>query len=127
VLALLEHGSARRGYLLKHRLGRPHLLVGAVRTVAAGGSFIDPDVVEVLVQARARAAPLSELTPREREVLSEIAQGKSNGAIADGLGLSKRGVEAHIASIFMKLQLGNPEDVSRRVKATLLFLAGERG
>jgi DNA-binding NarL/FixJ family response regulator len=126
VLALLERGSARRGYLLKQRLGRLHQLVGAIRTVAAGGSFIDPEVVEVLVQARARMAPLSELTPREREVLSEIAQGKSNPAIADALALTKRGVEAHIASIFMKLQLGNPEDVSRRVKATLLFLAGER-
>jgi DNA-binding NarL/FixJ family response regulator len=86
---------------------------------------IDPKVVEVLVAARARAAtsPLAGLTRREREILAEIAQGKSNPAIAATLGLSKRAVEKHINAIFVKLELPESEDVSRRVKAALLFLA----
>ena len=88
---------------------------------------IDPRIVEVLVGAKARAerSPLSELTPREQEVLAEIAQGKSNAAIADSLVLTKRAVEKHINSIFLKLGLAEAEDVSKRVKATLLFLADD--
>ena len=74
-------------------------------------------------RARADRSPLGALTPREREVLAEIAQGKSNGAIADALVLTKRAVEKHINSIFLKLDLAFAEDVSKRVKATLLFLA----
>jgi DNA-binding NarL/FixJ family response regulator len=129
VLALLEAGSDRRGYLLKERVSDRLVLVSAVRTVAAGGSTVDPKVVDVLVSASARdlRSPLAELTPRERDVLSEIAQGKSNTAIAETLFLTKRAVEKHIHSIFMKLGLGEAEDVSKRVKATLLFLAdGQR-
>ena len=123
-LALLERGSARRAYLLKERVHDRAELVAAIKAVAAGGSVIDARVVEVLVEARRReeSSPLSELTPREHEVLAEIAQGKSNAAIADSLFLTKRAVEKHINAIFMKLNLDNPDDVSRRVKATLIFL-----
>lgn len=126
VLALLETGSDRRGYLLKERVHDRAQLVSAIESVAAGGSVIDPKIVEVLVSAKARAerSPLAELTPREQEVLAEIAQGKSNAAIADALVLTKRAVEKHINSIFLKLGLSET-DVSKRVKATLLFLAEE--
>jgi len=125
VLALFELGSDRRAYLLKERLRDRAALVSAIRSVAASGSAVDPKVFEVLVSARLRDAnsPLSELTSREREVLAEIAAGKSNTAIADSLFLTKRAVEKHINSIFLKFNLGTDADVSRRVKATLLFLA----
>ncbi len=93
--------------------------------MAVGGSVIDSKIVEVLVAARARAenSPLLELTPREREVLAEIAEGKSNMAIAESLVLTKRAVEKHINSIFMKLGLADADDVSKRVKAALIFLS----
>jgi DNA-binding NarL/FixJ family response regulator len=125
VLKLLEAGSARRAYLLKERVHHRGQLVDAVRAVQQGGSYIDPKIVELLVQSRARGAdsPLSVLTPRERETLAEIAQGKSNEAIAESLVLTKRAVEKHINAIFMKLNLVGTPDVSSRVKATLLFLA----
>jgi DNA-binding NarL/FixJ family response regulator len=128
-LDLLSGGSDGRAYLLKERIHDRDELAAAVRTTADGGSVIDPKVVEVLVAARARAAasPLAGLTRREREILAEIAQGKSNPAIAAGLGLSKRAVEKHINAIFVKLELPESEDVSRRVKAALLFLAEESG
>jgi DNA-binding NarL/FixJ family response regulator len=125
VLALLESGSAGRAYLLKERVSAPHELAAAIRAVVEGGSVVDPKVVEVLVQARSASArsPLSELTPREHEVLAELAQGKSNAAIAASMVLTKRAVEKHINAIFTKLGLANPDDVSRRVKAALMFLA----
>ena len=125
VLDLLDSGSDRRGYLLKERVHRRSELLAAIENVAQGGSVIDPKIVDVLVSAKARAerSPLSQLTEREREVLAEIASGKSNMAIADSLVLTKRAVEKHINSIFMKLGLASSEDVSKRVKATLLFLA----
>jgi DNA-binding NarL/FixJ family response regulator len=125
VLALLESGSAGRAYLLKERIHDRLQLVGAVDAVADGGSVIDPKVVEVLVTARRQAArsPLAGLTARETEVLAEIAQGKSNTAVAESLVLTKRAVEKHIHSIFMKLNLAYEQDVSKRVKAALLFLA----
>jgi DNA-binding NarL/FixJ family response regulator len=128
-LALLERGSDRRAYLLKDRLHHRAELVAAIHAVAEGSSMIDPKIVEGLVAARTHAArsPLNELTPREREVLHEIAQGKSNAAIGDALFLTKRAVEKHINSIFMKLGLADSEDVSKRVKATLLLLAEEAG
>ena len=90
--------------------------------------LIDPKVVESLIAERSRAAdsPLSELTTREREVLAEVAQGKSNAAIASSLFLTKRAVEKHINSIFMKLDLREADDISRRVKAALIFLAEDR-
>jgi DNA-binding NarL/FixJ family response regulator len=126
-LALLQSGSDRRAYLLKERVHDRAQLLSTIRTVAEGGSVIDPKIVEVLVAAKARAdrSPLAELTPREREVLSEIAQGKSNTAIAESLVLTKRAVEKHINSIFMKLGLSDEEDVAKRVKATLMFLADQ--
>ena len=125
VLALLDAGSDRRGYLLKERIHNRGALISAIDSVARGESVIDPKIVEVLVDARMRAerSPLSELTEREREVLAEIATGKSNSAIAESLVLTKRAVEKHINAIFMKLGLATSDDVSKRVKATLLFLA----
>ncbi len=124
-LALLDSGSDRRAYLLKQRVHDRQELVWAIRSVAAGGSVIDPKIVEALVAAKARSerSPLMELTPREREVLAEIAVGKSNSSIAESLVLTKRAVEKHINSIFLKLNLSETHDVSKRVKATLVFLA----
>jgi DNA-binding NarL/FixJ family response regulator len=129
VLELLELGSDGRGYLLKERVRDRGQLISAIDTVARGGSLIDPKIVEVLVAARTRAdrSALHELTAREREVLAEIAAGKSNSAIAESLVLTKRAVEKHINSIFMKLGLASGEDVSKRVTATLLFLADADG
>jgi DNA-binding NarL/FixJ family response regulator len=126
-LALLEAGSDRRGYLLKERVHDRTQLVSAIESVADGGSVIDPKIVEVLVSASARReqSPLAWLTEREQEVLAEIAQGKSNAAIAESLVLTKRAVEKHINSIFLKLGLSEAEDVSKRVMAALLFLADE--
>jgi DNA-binding NarL/FixJ family response regulator len=127
VLELLESGSSGRAYLLKDRVSDTAQLVAAIEAVASGESVIDPVVVELLVRARSRAepSPLAQLTPRERDVLRELAQGKSNGAIAKSLYLTKRAVEKHVNAIFMKLELGSPDDVSRRVKAALLFLSGD--
>lgn len=124
-LALLERGAAGRAYLLKERVSEAEQLVSAIREVASGGSTIDPTVVEALVEARSRGprSPLQHLTPREGEVLSEMAQGKNNAAIAAALYVSERAVEKHINSIFSKLGLSEDHDVNRRVKAVLLFLA----
>jgi DNA-binding NarL/FixJ family response regulator len=123
-IALLEGGSAGRAYLLKDRVARADELAAAIRAVANGGSVIDPKVVEEVVSTRtAAASPLDRLTPREREILGEIAQGKSNGAIAATLMLSERAVEKHINSILSKLQLSEEPDVNRRVKAVLVYLA----
>ena len=126
-LALLEHGSRRRGYILKERVHDRAQLLTALQTVAEGGSVIDSRIVDILVGARSRGAssPLTELTPRELQVLAQIAQGKSNHAIAESLTLTKRAVEKHINAIFLKLGLTYDEDVSNRVKATLLFLADD--
>ena len=124
-LALLEGGSAGRAYLLKERVSNPDQLLGAVREVAQGGSVIDPKVVEALIAQRARAAhsPLADLTPREREVLAGMAEGKTNAAIAEALALTPRAVEKHINVIFSKLPLDQQPAVDRRVTAVLLFLA----
>jgi DNA-binding NarL/FixJ family response regulator len=127
-LALLESGSSRRAYLLKERIGDPGQLLSAIEAVATGGSVIGPRVVEMLVEGQAHGAPslLASLTSRELEVLSAIAEGKSNSAIAESLVLTKRAVEKHINSIFAKLDLAGASDVSRRVKAALMFLAGKQ-
>ena len=124
-LALLESGSEGRAYLLKERVHDRAQLVAAIESVAAGGSVLDSKIVEPLVAAKLRIerSPVAGLTGREREVLAEIAKGRSNAAIADTLVLTKRAVEKHINSIFLKLNLSYAEDVSKRVKATLLFLA----
>ncbi len=127
-LALLERGSDGRAYLLKDRLRNREHLISAVYAVAGGGSVVDAKVVEALIAARTHDehAPLDELTRRELEILGHMAQGKSNQAIAEELFLSKRAVEKHINAIFMKLGLAHAEDVSRRVKAALIYLAGAR-
>jgi DNA-binding NarL/FixJ family response regulator len=128
-LALLEEGSERRAYLLKERVSDVDQLLHAIREVARGGSVIDPKVVEALVAARSRRrdSPLEHLTPREREVLGEMAQGKNNAAVANALGLSERAVEKHINSVFGKLALSEEPDAHRRVKAVLVYLAGQGG
>lgn len=123
-LALLEGGSDGRGYLLKDRVHDREGLVSALETVSSGGSVVDPVIVDELVAARSRGrSPLNDLTPRERDVLAQIAQGRSNAAVAESLVLTKRGVEKHVNSIFSKLGLADAADVSKRVQATLLFLA----
>lgn len=126
-LALLEDGAARRAYLLKERVSDIEELVNAIRAVADGGSWIDPKVVEALVSSNRQTedSPLRHLTPRELEVLAQIATGKNNAAIADMLVLSGRAVEKHINSIFSKLGLSEEPALHRRVAAVLLFL-GDR-
>ena len=129
-VTLLEHGSAGRAYLLKERVPSVDELARAIRTVARGGSVIDPLVVDELVRSRShkRASSLDSLTPREAQVLAEMAQGKSNAAIATAVSVSERAVEKHTNSIFAKLGLTEEKDVNRRVKAVLLFLSrGEGG
>ena len=127
-LAFLEGGTEGRAYLLKERVSDLDQLLAAIREVARGGSVIDPKVVEALVAGRARSAesPLARLTPREREVLALLAEGRSNAAVAEALVLSERAVEKHINSIFAKLGLPEARDAHRRVKAVLLFLAEQR-
>lgn len=124
-LDLLDTGSERRAYLLKERVSDVDQLVRAITEVARGGSVIDPKVVEALVSARSRRAdsPLDYLTPREAEVLAEMAQGRNNSSVANALGLSERAVEKHINSVFSKLGLSEEPDVNRRVKAVLVYLA----
>ncbi len=124
-LALLDKGSDGRAYLLKERVHNRAELTAAIHAVAGGGSMVDPKIVERLVHARgiSESSPLNELTAREREVLGEIAMGKSNMAIAESLFLTKRAVEKHINAIFLKLGLADAEDVSKRVKAALMLLA----
>jgi DNA-binding NarL/FixJ family response regulator len=125
VLALLEGGSGRRAYLLKERVDDLEQLAGAIRTVAEGGSVIDSKVVEGLVAetARGEESPLGELTPRELDVLREMAAGKNNAAIAEALVLTERSVQKVIHSIFLKLGLTWEAAVHKRVKAVILYLA----
>ena len=127
-LALLAEGSDRRAYLLKERIQGRGQLVAAIEAVAQGGSVIDAKVVDGLIAERRRIerSPLGELTPREVEILSFVARGHSNQAIADELFLTKRAVEKHINAIFLKLGLSEASDVSRRVKAALIYLAEQR-
>jgi DNA-binding NarL/FixJ family response regulator len=124
-VALLEGGSERRAYLLKERVSDVDQLVGAIRTVAEGGSVMDPKVVDALVAETSRSddSPLSQLTPRERDVLREMAEGRNNAAIAATLFLTERSVEKVIHSIFLKLGLTWEEAVHKRVKAVVLYLA----
>jgi DNA-binding NarL/FixJ family response regulator len=121
---LLKDGAAGLGYLLKERVADVDELVRALGEVAKGGSVLDPKVVEALVAAKDRLAhsPLATLTEREREVLSHMAQGENNAAIAKSLFLTERAVEKHINSLFHKLGLSEEHDVHRRVMAVLAFL-----
>ena len=122
-LTLLADGTARRGYLLKERVADGDELTDAIRRVADGGSVIDPTVIEGLVAAnRAKPSELDALTPRELQVLSEMAQGKSNASIAAALVLSERAIEKHTNSIFSKLGLSEERDLNRRVSAVLVYL-----
>ena len=125
-LALLSDGSARRAYLLKETIAGVDELATAIRTVADGGSVVDPAVVDALVGASTprRPSDLDRLTSRETETLAEMAQGKNNAAIAASLFLSERAVEKHTNAIFSKLGLTEEEDVNRRVKAVLIYLGG---
>ncbi len=124
-LELFESGSEGRAYLLKERVGDRGELVEAIQAVAERRSVVDAKIIDLLIAERARSAasPLDELTAREREVLAEVAVGRSNAAIAGSLFLTKRAVEKHINAIFMKLNLRESEDTSRRVKAALIYLA----
>jgi len=124
-LALLETGSDGRAYLLKDRVDDRSQLVDAIRSVAGGGSYVDPKVVERLVGAKSAAerSPLAELTPRELDVLREMARGANNAAIAAALVVTERSVEKYVHSIFAKLGLTWEENVNRRVKAVLVYLA----
>jgi DNA-binding NarL/FixJ family response regulator len=128
-LALLEQGSSGRAYLLKERVTDVEELLRAIREVARGGAVIDPAVIELLVAAHGRhsTSRLDLLTAREREVLGEMAQGKSNAAVAASLVLSERAVEKHGNSIFSKLCLTEERDLNRRVKAVLVYLAEGAG
>jgi len=127
-IALLRAGSERRAYLLKERLNDEAELSRALHDVADGRSMIDSRVVDKLVAARERRdSELGTLTPREFEILGLIAQGRSNGWIASNLSITKRAVERHINAIFLKLDLGEPADVNRRVKAALVYLSGDAG
>jgi DNA-binding NarL/FixJ family response regulator len=122
---LLAGGSAGRAYLLKERVSEADQLADAIRTVARGSSVIDPTVVDMLVSAsnRSPSSPLTELTPRELEVLDQVAQGKSNAAVAAALFLTERAVEKHINALFAKLGLGVTPDLNRRVAAVLMLLS----
>jgi DNA-binding NarL/FixJ family response regulator len=124
VYDLLKDGAEGLGYLLKERVADVEEVVRALTEVARGGSVLDPKVVEALVAAKDRLAhsPLASLTEREREVLSHMAQGRNNAAIAEALFLTERAVEKHINSLFHKLGLSEEPNVHRRVMAVLAFL-----
>jgi DNA-binding NarL/FixJ family response regulator len=126
-LRLFDHGASGRAYLLKERVSDLDQLVNALREVARGGSVVDPKVVEALIAARShkKDSALEALTPRERDVMAAVAQGKNNAAIAASLFLTERGVEKHINAIFSKLGLSEEKDLHRRVKAALIYLAEE--
>ena len=126
---LLEGSSDGRAYLLKDRVQDHRELGRALREVASGGSIIDPRIVELLLAAQRERedAHFDALTPREQEILALVAEGWSNPAISERLEITKRAVERHISSIFWKLGLGDSGQISRRVKAALLYLAGQAG
>jgi DNA-binding NarL/FixJ family response regulator len=121
---LFRNGTAGLGYLLKDRVGDLRQLLSALREAARGGSVIDPQVVDALVarRVRLRESPLTRLTPRELDVLREMAQGRGNAGIAQELSLSESSVEKHVNAIFAKLDLASEQQVHRRVAAVLTFL-----
>jgi DNA-binding NarL/FixJ family response regulator len=125
-LMLIQTGPGRRGYLLKARLHRPAQMATAIKSVAQGGVVIDPALVDILFDAASRLepAPLAELSPRERRVLGEFVQGKSNAAIADSLALTRDEIEHHVTAIVAKLGLPDATDITERVKAVLVLLTG---
>jgi DNA-binding NarL/FixJ family response regulator len=126
-MQLLADGSGGIGYLLKDRVAAANELIDAARRVAAGGSAIDPAVVDEIVRGRITQDRIAVLTPREREVLSLLAEGRSNRSIADRLALAVKTVEAQVATIFSKLGLEEHPDDNRRVLAVLAYLDGRGG
>jgi DNA-binding NarL/FixJ family response regulator len=121
-LDLLSETTERTGYLLKDRVADVDSFTEAVRRVALGGSALDPEVVALLLGRRRRQDPLAALTPREREVLGLMAEGRSNAAMADALVVSERAIEKHVTSILSKLDLPPAVEDHRRVLAVLAFL-----
>ena len=125
-LALFDAGTKGRGYVLKDRVDEVDRLADAIETVRLGGSFIDDEVVDALVRSRTRMvdSPISVLTEREIDVLTEMATGATNSVVASRLGVSEHAVEKHSNSIFAKLGLTEDVEINRRVKAVLVFLSG---
>jgi DNA-binding NarL/FixJ family response regulator len=121
---LLADGSGGVGYLLKDRVFNAEQFIDAVRRVAGGGTAMDPDVIAKLMRSNARDEPLAALTPREREVLELMAEGRSNAAVAQRLFISEGAVGKHTTSIFGKLGLAASDDDNRRVLAVLAYLNG---
>ena len=122
VQRLLADSAEGIGYLLKDRVAEPRSLADAVRRVADGGSALDPEVVAQMLGRPRSGGPLDRLSEREREILARMAEGFSNRAIADGLGLTERAVERHVSSIFAKLALPSGAEGHRRVLAVLTYL-----
>jgi DNA-binding NarL/FixJ family response regulator len=124
-LDLLSESTERTGYLLKDRIADIETFTDAVQRVASGGSALDPEVVGMLLGRRRRDDPLAALTPRERDVLALMAEGRSNRAMAAALVVSERAVEKHVTAIFSKLDLPQAVEDHRRVLAVLAFLRSE--
>ena len=125
-MSLLAGGTGGVGYLLKDRIGDADELLGSAQRVASGGSAIDPAVVDEIVRSRAGQDRLTDLTPRELEVLELVAQGRSNRSVAERLGTSVKTVESQVATVFSKLGLEDGPDDNRRVLAVLAYLEGRR-
>lgn len=123
-MQLLGESADGAGYLLKDRVSDVGDFIDAVHRVADGGSAIDPTIVSALIAKQRRSDPLDRLTPREREVLSLMAEGRSNQGIADQFGITLRAVEKYVSSIFAKLDLPSTGSDSKRVHAVLLYLRG---
>jgi DNA-binding NarL/FixJ family response regulator len=123
---LLTESPERLGYLLKDRVGDVDEFAGALRRVVAGGSALDPEVVARLLASTLDSGPLASLSAREREVLALVAEGRSNKAIGEQLGLSQRGVQKHVTAVFTKLGLAADEDDNRRILAVLEYLRLDR-
>ena len=121
-LALVADGAQGVGYLLKEKVGDVRIFADAVRRVAEGGSVLDPEVVARLVGRKRTAGPLESLTPRERQVLALIAEGRSNAGIAHELAVTVAAIERHVTSIFDKLGLNASREAHRRVLAVLKYL-----
>ncbi len=119
---LLADRAGGVGYLLKDRVFNDEAFTGAIRTVAAGGTVLDPEVVSKLMSRRSREEPVARLTPREREVLALMAEGRSNAAIAQRMFITEKAVSKHAAGIFAKLDLALSDDDNRRVLAVLAYL-----
>jgi len=121
---LLADGKGAVGYLLKDRVFDSDQFIDAVRRVAGGATVVDPEVIAKLLTHNERKGPLSELTPREREVLSLMAEGRSNAAIAERLFVTERAISKYTSNIFAKLGLPPSDDDNRRVLAVIAYLQG---